>query len=1289
MEVRQFVFFCLILSLLAGRSPVSAASGQLTVLSSTDSEFTFVCSFPPDYSSLTRFTVQDSSVQFGYLVQVAIPYGSQVRLVSSEGRAPQAVTDSQSQVSVSPAASLVEISAPTTIRGRQIVSVRINPVTPFGIYAEVEVHLAFELGRAITATAAASDPGFERVFKKAIANWDAARNWPVAERKLSTTQAASAIGTGLGASDQWYKITVNQTSLYQITGAQLEAAGISLTGLSSDSIRLFNGGGLQLPVDNGSELPTLREVAILVLDGGDDQFGASDRFVFYGEAVDRWRFRSGYSTEWVNNRYTSENVYWLAVTGTFPDPPQRMQETDGSLSGVVDTTISTVRQKAHAEQDRIISREVGGHIRDYYNWFWTDSTRLRLYVSTPGAMAGDSATVFVDARTGGADGFMTATVNGEPASPRSRDAFGCRFATYDLTGLSGALNELVLMLDSVNAAGGIPPYLNYVEVDYLGTLLPSNNRLLFDAGVFDGRAEFQVVDGFSASPTVFSITDPLRPVIVSGYERAGGLVRFRYDLSSGQPNTFLAAPVSTAQAPLAIRSAAPADLLVATPQTDLIIVTPRQFVSALDEYVSYRRSPGHTISVVAVEDIMDNFGFGLYDPTAIRNFLKYAYTSWPSPAPSAVLFVGDANYDFRGHLDFSVPNYVPTYIRATDFTCGDDNYVYFGNFGLLDGDTSFVHSGDRGYDMMTARWPVSSVDQIDVIVAKIKSYESASTLGSWRTRVVLVADDEFSGNITGETYHTTQTETLEKQRVPRRFTRDKIYLWEYPFVNRRKPAVNERIIGAFNEGALVVNYVGHGNPDVWSHESVFDRASDIPRLNNFQRLPLVYVASCAIGFFDDPSREGMAEDLLSLAGGGAIGVVSATRLVYSGPNASFNQDVYAQLFGADSLTINEALFAAKLARQYPGPRPVENDRAYVYMGDPYLRLGIPALRVEFTESPDSLIALGRCHVAGRLVDADGQPVLRDGTIEVTACDSDRRRIHYTDGTPIEYYVGGAGIFRGSATVADGEFAFDFVVPLDISYGGAAARISTYAVLEDVDGLGVVDSLRISQGVAEVADSAGPAIVIGIVGRSGFADGGTATTRDRLQIMLTDSSGLNLTGSVGHGITLTIDDNADLALNLTDLFAYDKDSYTTGSLTWGLEALSPGDHRIKIKAWDNANNVSIVSFNLTVVDGGITAIRDLLNFPNPMGEVTTFYFELTAPAEQFNLDIFTLSGRRVWSFSRPGMSADSYPNSDIQITWDGRDADGDRVATGVYVYKVTAVPSTGETVEQFGKIVVLN
>jgi flagellar hook assembly protein FlgD len=82
--------------------------------------------------------------------------------------------------------------------------------------------------------------------------------------------------------------------------------------------------------------------------------------------------------------------------------------------------------------------------------------------------------------------------------------------------------------------------------------------------------------------------------------------------------------------------------------------------------------------------------------------------------------------------------------------------------------------------------------------------------------------------------------------------------------------------------------------------------------------------------------------------------------------------------------------------------------------------------------------------------------------------------------------------------------------------------------------------------------------------------------------------------------------------------------------------------------------------------------------------------LTQPASEFSLEIFTLSGKKIRSFNQNSLPADNYPNSIFDLEWDGRDADGDRVATGVYIYKAAALPSAGgDRVESFGKIVVIN
>jgi xylose isomerase len=87
----------------------------------------------------------------------------------------------------------------------------------------------------------------------------------------------------------------------------------------------------------------------------------------------------------------------------------------------------------------------------------------------------------------------------------------------------------------------------------------------------------------------------------------------------------------------------------------------------------------------------------------------------------------------------------------------------------------------------------------------------------------------------------------------------------------------------------------------------------------------------------------------------------------------------------------------------------------------------------------------------------------------------------------------------------------------------------------------------------------------------------------------------------------------------------------------------------------------------------------------MSERTSFSFSLTQTVDKFSLEIFTLSGRKINSFERYALAA-AYHND---IVWNGRDAFGDRVATGVYLYKATAVPAAGEKVEEFGKVILIN
>lgn len=253
-----------------------------------------------------------------------------------------------------------------------------------------------------------------------------------------------------------------------------------------------------------------------------------------------------------------------------------------------------------------------------------------------------------------------------------------------------------------------------------------------------------------------------------------------------------------------------------------------------------------------------------------------------------------------------------------------------------------------------------------------------------------------------------------------------------------------------------------------------------------------------------------------------------------------------------------------------------------------------------------------------------------------------------------------------------------------------ARITAYVALDSIDAVFLRDSLSVSTGIAATADSIGPTIHYTVGERSNFVSGDVAGAGETLHLRISDSSGINLAGAMGHGITVEVDGKPEETLNLTTLFEFDVDSYMTGSLTYPLTGLSIGSHSFRVRAWDNANNVSSALFEVDLTSGNHLAVNDLLNYPNPMQDQTTFYFELTSPVNSLSIEVFTLSGRRIWSVNRQGLQADNYPNGDFSAVWNGRDSDGSRVASGVYIYRATAVPDNGgEPVESFGKVVVVN
>ncbi|MCX6831190.1 MAG: C25 family cysteine peptidase, partial [candidate division Zixibacteria bacterium] len=633
-------------------------------------------------------------------------------------------------------------------------------------------------------------------------------------------------------------------------------------------------------------------------------------------------------------------------------------------------------------------------------------------------------------------------------------------------------------------------------------------------------------------------------------------------------------------------------------------------------------------------------------------------------------------------------NYVPPYIVANDSTISDENFVYFGDPYELDPNGSYPT--DRGVDMVISRWPVKTTAEFLTVAQKMKNYDAAGNNGSWRNLITLIADDQNHYEngvwVHNEIQHTYDSENLANGSIPPKFDLNKIYGIDYPYVGSEKPAAREAIIRSVNNGTLLVNFVGHGSPNLWADERMFRRIQDIPRLQNSDRLPLIFNASCSIGFFDDPLSEGMGEEFLRYAAGGAVGTVSATRLVYSRPNFLFNEAAFGQLFSDQNYTIAEAVFVAKLLRQGSWDAR-DNDRKYIYLGDPLTRLGVAPDKINFvTFQPDSLVALTVTELSGQVEDKDGALQSNfSGNASVSVFDNERTRDFPS--LYVSYKQYGPEIYRGKVEVTNGRFNLKFVVPKDISYGGKRARISSYALSSAGGASGYLFPITIGSMNKDVTDTTGPNLAVYLADDPAKGDGAQVSQNARVTMELFDSLGINLSGDIGHAIEVVIDDSREMTFALTDSFAYDAGSYQRGKATMTLPQLTPGEHRLRVKAWDSANNSSQKELAFKVSSTSGLEITQLLCYPNPVADKCQFAYILSEEATDVNLKIFTVSGLEI-------MSIDDLPHSSgyhDDVRWDARDADGDLIANGIYIFQLSAqsANSTGsKRVASAGKLMVM-
>jgi len=1183
---------------------------------------------------------------------------------------------------------IISVSEPVYFRDQRMIELKITPMqynpasALLNVYNKIRVQINFN-AKSISRSPFRKMGKLDDLYEEMLINFDQAKNWQQKPARTIAKTADNPQGT-------WYRYTVQEDGLYKITPSALSSSSINIDNLSIDRLQMFNNGGHMLNIKvNASDYnpPYTQEIPVFIHDADQNGFfDGSDFLLFYGKAVNGWFY--DYSKKqfaFHQHAFASENYYWLTVSGSNGLRISEELLTDQPGAAAVDFYYDYY----HFEEDlyNLLSSGPDWYGRRFFGLSDSYSKTFELAAADfPGARA-----EFRIKLKGGSNIRYSET----GTYRYTFDVYlndNQLINNYSFTNASSVTREVIISdlsllrngqnTVTIQYAGDVEACtanLDWFELNYPRAFTAENNSFKFYTANYSQPLQY-TISGFagSADVYVFDVTDPVNPLLLAeNLQAASGTVSFDLGVSDG-PREILVSSLASSEINNVSRLTAvqrTQDLIAASNQADYIIITPESFLPYARQLADLRTEL--TTKVVTVKEVYFEFNSGVPDPTAIRNFVKHAYYNWQKDAPSYLCLFGDAHYDYR-NIALKDSLRVPTWeIFSTREESSRATDGYFVDVGY-NGSSSF---GTISPDLAVGRVPNESVIDAERFLEKITRYEDNPVYDGWQTVLTWVGDDNIKPFDSGEWYHQNDLDEITRFPELAGFNMKKIYLSTYPSkpggFGRVKPEANNDIIDALNQGTLIINYVGHGSPTKWAHEDVFLMERDLDRINNAGKLPFLIAATCDFGKFDNPHDVSFTEALIWKKQSGIIGALATSRLVYGNLNAAFNKAFIKRLFpnGAPSRRVGDAMALS----QNNGV----NDQKFILFADPAMRLADPREKVVITTiTPDTLKALSEVSVEGEVHVQNQFAAGFNG--EAFLIVNDARYDSVKTGSGFDLVtLPGPLIFKGEVSVEQGRLNGKFIVPKSIRYKKRnTGRITIFAYNEEsgITASGYNNSLLFTGAAANASDTEGPEIDVYFEQNENFSRGDMVSESPVLLADVSDENGVNITGQAGHKILLQVDDEDPR--DISGYFAYEKNSFRSGKIRYPLDQVKSGRHSLEITAFDNLNNLSKEDTEFNIASGTDIVLDQVVNYPNPFKGSTVFTFQTNRSGADALVKIYTMTGRLIQQLE--GLTVSGYND---EISWDGRDRDGDEIANGVYLYKIVLRDGKEKT-EKIEKLVIM-
>lgn len=816
--------------------------------------------------------------------------------------------------------SLAEVINDGVLREQRVASIAVYPVhfapadNSLIIYETMKVTVYFGNFDSNSNSLVTSDvQAYETIFEQMLENYEQAKSWRRSRTEISTQfqDASNSFEDGIDLENDWmppspvWRVSVSQEGFYQLTYDELNTAGLPVSSLDPRKLSLYNMGS---------------EVAIEVVGESNGQFEPGESIIFYGQAI--------------KNKYSGQNVYWLTIGDTIG---LRMSNQDGNPSGA-EIPLTYTATKQFEENQVYVTLTPGDDALERFMWTSIFATSPKFWEHTFSLLAPSSGSGKL---TLNLLGYLLNNINPDHhVQVKINDVLlgeswwdGVSWNNLELPIPAGLLtagsNTLTVTCPNDTGVGYDLIFIDSMELEFPSSFTAENDQLSFSY-TLPGTWQFQI-DGFlSDQLAVYDVSNPFSPTKITNTKviPVGSQFAVKFEDTVTNESNFYATASSAYLDADHIEQDTPSNLHGLTNGADYIIIAHNSLMASAQTLATHRENQGYRTKVVDVQDVYDEFGYGIVGAVPIHDFLAYSYSNWTSPAPAYVVLMGDGHYDPKGYTATTNVSYIPPYLAMADPSIGetaaDNRYVT-------------IVGMDKMPDMMLGRLPVNNISEANVLVNKIIGYEDAPVPGEWNRQILLIADNaDSAGDFAYSSDYLWTAYQLDT------YAAEKVHLGVTHTIGDARTAIQDGI----TSGKVIVNYIGHAGYTEWGDpdpQSLLTSA-DIPLLTNGGKLPVVLAMTCYEGYFHSPYIVSLAESIIRKEGGGAISSWSPSGAGVASGHDYLNRGFFRAFFHNGALTVGAATIIGKTTLWASGYNSDLLD-TYLLFGDPALVFSRPLTAV--------------------------------------------------------------------------------------------------------------------------------------------------------------------------------------------------------------------------------------------------------------------------------------------------------------------------------------------------------